>query len=623
MNNKQQKTITLFISINLILVLIVVIGIMTGINRASAVLEETLSEVNELTRDLSSMETASDHQTPLSSAPSDDENDITSLGIKGPDQGLKDGVYIGSGQGYGGLITIQMTVEDGAITKIEIVNAPGETPAYFNLAKNIIPVIIQSGSADVDGVSGATLSSNGIKAAAASAIKQAGGSGDARIETADITSPTPKGTIQTVSYTKPGGGWKDGTYTGSATGFGGTVTVTVTIKDGKITDIKANGPKETSSYWSRALNVISRILNKQSPSVDSVSGATYSSSGIKNAVASALNKAGGKEKVKTERDNTKKETRKDDTKDKKSKDEEINEYKEPANGLKDGKYTGKATGYGGEVKVTVTIKNGKITDIKATGKNETEEYWTKALKMIKRIIKKQTPNVDTISGATLSSNGIRNAVIDALNKARASGRKDQFITSEEETYLIDEGESVNIGAKAKTELSYKSSDPSIASVDENGVITGVSVGNTTITITAKKTEKYNKAKLTVSVVVFEAYEDPQDPDNPDNPDNPDTPDNPDQPDQPDNPDTPDAPDTPAVSPDKYDSIQPTDAPAARDSTQTANRTNEKPAAAGASDKADRPSTGDDPISLYAIFALMMIAGVTALIFGRASRKRQP
>ena len=86
--------------------------------------------------------------------------------------------------------------------------------------------------------------------------------------------------------------YKDGTYTGSAQGFGGAIDVQVTLKDDEITDIQVTGASgEDSAYLSQAQSVISSIISAQSTDVDTVSGATFSSTGIINAVVDALGKA--------------------------------------------------------------------------------------------------------------------------------------------------------------------------------------------------------------------------------------------------------------------------------------------------------------------------------------------
>lgn len=86
--------------------------------------------------------------------------------------------------------------------------------------------------------------------------------------------------------------YKDGTYTGSAQGFGGTITVQVTLASDEITDIQVtSAPGEDSAYLSQGEGVISSIISAQSTDVDTVSGATFSFTGIINAVVDALGKA--------------------------------------------------------------------------------------------------------------------------------------------------------------------------------------------------------------------------------------------------------------------------------------------------------------------------------------------
>ena len=86
--------------------------------------------------------------------------------------------------------------------------------------------------------------------------------------------------------------YKDGTYTGSAQGFGGAITVQVTLASDEITDIQVtSAPGEDSAYLSQGEGVISSIISAQSTDVDTVSGATFSSTGIINAVVDALGKA--------------------------------------------------------------------------------------------------------------------------------------------------------------------------------------------------------------------------------------------------------------------------------------------------------------------------------------------
>ena len=107
-------------------------------------------------------------------------------------------------------------------------------------------------------------------------------------------------TIQTLSEASAGSGsgtaasgnYKNGTYQGSAQGFGGIITVEVTIENGNISDIQVvSAAGEDATYYNMAINVLDDIMSKQSADVDTVSGATYSSTGLINATKEALGKA--------------------------------------------------------------------------------------------------------------------------------------------------------------------------------------------------------------------------------------------------------------------------------------------------------------------------------------------
>ena len=84
--------------------------------------------------------------------------------------------------------------------------------------------------------------------------------------------------------------YKNGTFEGSGTGYGGTITVQVTLEDDTITAVSV-APGEDSAYLSQGENVINSVISEQSTDVDTISGATFSSTGILEAVNDALSKA--------------------------------------------------------------------------------------------------------------------------------------------------------------------------------------------------------------------------------------------------------------------------------------------------------------------------------------------
>ena len=233
---------------------------------------------------------------------------------------------------------------------------------------------------------------------------------------------------------------KDGEYEGTATGYGGPLTVRITIKGGKLTDIKVVSHTETPEYFSRASAVIGKILNSGNVNVDSVSGATISSNAIKKAVADALRKAGSKQKAKMS--TVKKDTRNANLNDGVSTG---SGFEVSTDSLKDGEYKGTATGYGGPLTVRITIKGGKLTDIKVVSHTETPEYFSRASAVIGKILNSGNVNVDSVSGATISSNAIKKAVADALRKA-GSKQQAKMSTVKKDTRNANLNDRVSTGS---------------------------------------------------------------------------------------------------------------------------------------------------------------------------------
>lgn len=84
----------------------------------------------------------------------------------------------------------------------------------------------------------------------------------------------------------------------------------------------------------------------------------------------------------------------------------------------DGTYIGEADGFGGKIVAEVTIAGGAITEIKVTGDNETEGLGSVAVeKLPGKIVEVQSLEVDTVSGATVSSKAVLLAVSNALAEA--------------------------------------------------------------------------------------------------------------------------------------------------------------------------------------------------------------
>ena len=341
-----------------------------------------------------------------------------------PEGGYKDGTYQGSGTGFGGTITVQVTVSDGKITAVDILSASGETGSYFASAQGVVSKVLSSQSPNVDAVSGATYSSNGIIQAVQNALSQAGNSDSAT----PTPTPTPKPAKKPKKDTSVS--YKDGVYEGQAEGFDGTVTVKVTIKNGKIKKI-SNTNTDTPEFFNKAWKTIkSNVISRQSTSeIDTVSGATFSSNGILGALSQALSKAdqSGTTDSKEEDITPTPTTVPDETvtpipteipQPTKTPDNPSDEQP-VVNLLKDGTYTGSAMGYSGQVNITLTIKDGKITEVTNTN-SDTRSFFNKAWRSIQpKILEKQsTEGIDTVSGATFSSMGILDASKIALEQAK-------------------------------------------------------------------------------------------------------------------------------------------------------------------------------------------------------------
>lgn len=320
---------------------------------------------------------------------------------------LPDGIYEGTGTGFAGKITVAVEIKDKKIVAITVLNVEADDAAFFNRAKGVIDRIIQSQNFDVDVVSGATYSSRGIISAVKNALTGEKDSG----KTAE--NPGKGEGSTTVAEVADAAAYKDGTYYGSATGFAGPIKVKVVISGGKIASIEIVSTSDGSSYISKASAITGKIVSSQSTNVDTVSGATYSSVGIINAVRNALAQAAvDGSTVPASTENT----------------EQNNQQNQSAptpsvSGnfpYPDGTYYGTAEGYLGDVKVAIVLKNHTIQSVQILENEDDAAFFNRACAVVNNIVKNQTTGVDVVSGATYSSNGIINAVKAALESAKAA-----------------------------------------------------------------------------------------------------------------------------------------------------------------------------------------------------------
>lgn len=312
---------------------------------------------------------------------------------------LADGTYEGSANGFSGKIKVSVVIKNQTIRSINILSN-SDDEAFFNRAKEgVIASILAKQSTDVDTVSGATYSSRGI----INAVKDALSSSD--------------GEEQTV-VAKGDFALNDGYYEGTGNGFAGPVKLFIEIKDKSIVGIYIVKTSDDAGFFNRAKEgVTASILEKQSTDVDTVSGATYSSRGIIEAVSNAMEAAKKAKKGETDTE-TEDDTEKPDT-------SKASSYYGVVVCNPD--ESGAFTAYNLHVKVM--FQNGKIiavSDVYGDGDSQNDTYITKAVSgsskhpgVVTQIVNKNgIDGVDTVSGATCTSKAVLHAV-DVVVKAAA------------------------------------------------------------------------------------------------------------------------------------------------------------------------------------------------------------
>ena len=347
---------------------------------------------------------ATQEETPVKKEETKEKKEEKKTAAKGTFD-LEDGVYKGTGTGYAGDITVSVLIKDKQIVSIDILSSSDDA-AFFTRAKAVIDKIIEGQTLDVDTVSGATFSSRGIISAVKNALtgeKDTSETGQAQSGQTGAAA----GSSTSVTQVEDVAAYKDGTYYGSGTGFGGPLKVMVEISGGKIASIQIVENSDGSDYISKAASLIDSIITTQSTNVDTVSGATYSSVGIIQAVRDALGQAA----VNGTSDSTQNNNNNSSSDDDSSTVTGTVPYKE-------GIYYGTAEGYSGDVSVAVVIQEKTIKAILITESSDDEAFFNRAMDVVKKVIRTQkTDDVDTVSGATYSSKGLLNAIKNALKQA--------------------------------------------------------------------------------------------------------------------------------------------------------------------------------------------------------------
>ena len=240
------------------------------------------------------------------------------------------------------------------------------------------------------------------------------------------------------------GTYTPGTYTGVSSGHENGLSVTVTVDENSITEVMVDVSNETAMIGGLAgEELAAQILAAQGPEIDGVSGATETSSGAKRALADALAQAQGGA---TETEKTP---------------------------VADGSFKGTAPGFGltGQMTCEVSFENGVITDIQVVEETDslTGEWYASAEELlIPRLLAEQSLEVDAITGATASSNGIKNCVARAIEAA--GGMADEWYTPIEKsdsTVVIDGYDVIVVGLGGSGVLSY------CAAADQGASVFGI------------------------------------------------------------------------------------------------------------------------------------------------------
>lgn len=287
-------------------------------------------------------------------------------------------VVVGEAKGYGGLLQLLVGVNpQGAIQAVKVrsqsetigIGSRAMEPEFLSQFNNLTPEKKPVPGTNVDMLQGATISSRAVTAAVGKAL-DIFGQYVLGLSAAD----------EQIDFSKV----PDGVYEGSAEGFEGNIKVKVTMAQGKITKVEVTEQHDTPEVAGAAIQGIpGRIVEQQDWKVDVITGATYTSQGIMNAVKNAMP------------------------------DTSLNISR-----VADGEYGGQAEGFSGTTKVKVKVSGGKITAIEVTSHADTKEVADPAFaKLIEAVKTQQSVKVDAVAGATYSSEGFLAAIVNALEQA--------------------------------------------------------------------------------------------------------------------------------------------------------------------------------------------------------------
>jgi flavocytochrome c len=210
--------------------------------------------------------------------------------------------------------------------------------------------------------------------------------------------------ISLTACSASAGKYKAGKYTGEGMGNNGTIKVEVEFTSNKIKSVAVKEQKETEGIGDKAIDAIpDEIVSKQSADVDAVSGATHTSQGIMDAVKDTIKQAS------------------------------TSSSSAASSELKNGSYTASKQGMNDAVEVSVEFADNAIKSVNVTKNSETPGIGGQLKdkdgnvmtsgglspvdEIPQDIVKQQSLNVDSVTGATVTSNAIKSAVEDCIGQA--------------------------------------------------------------------------------------------------------------------------------------------------------------------------------------------------------------
>lgn len=276
---------------------------------------------------------------------------------------VADGTYAGTATGHNAPLDVEVTVEGGEIIDVRVLSHE-ETDGLADPALEGIPAaMVDNNTTAVEVVSGATITSEAIMTAVNTALAGEPGEPSEVVEDEEEEEEVFEPVVRGVEYV-------DGTYEGTTEGAHGPLSVEVTITDGNITEVIVLEQEENEEIAPPALEEIPvAIVEQNSTQVEVVSGASVTSGAIMAAVDNALL---------------------------------------PASTV----FQATVEGHNGPLTVEVALEEGTITRVEVVEHEETEGLAEPAIEDTPAaIVENNSTDVDTVSGATITSE----AIIEAVN----------------------------------------------------------------------------------------------------------------------------------------------------------------------------------------------------------------